>query len=474
MLKEALQLVNPEIQVIDKSLSGHCHITKTCATDLRVFNRDNAYFMHGNMEHHRQLFWESYRGDTVMRTVDAFFCSLPCALCEAFMPFNKSLLVMFPTRYEAGRLSPPEWQKWNQNLLKIATSPKNILVANNLYDAEYVKYFTGLKDILVFESYSGYTNAEYKGTDNRILIGPGRLTVVCCVYGWPCLHCKQDPKTFFTELHSLAKQKELKYTFHPLREIYGSYGFQDLANHVAILNIPYQVSVMSFFEMYRMNIPLLFPTRKLLAEWVIKYKMYMQTFFQLFPNTNSNTLIASSHGYNRMNERTWEGVFNRPKQSSLIPKHPSVNIPYDPNNEVDKERKCFKWVLLFFFAYSPLAFIEMFIWFSLLHSSDFHCCDNSVILILVFVIADIEYWLQFSDFYQWPHIILFDSWEDLVNKVQHTNFAEISQRMRVYNAKKKIHLIRKWKLALYRMFKDGTQNGPDVRDATQATNMLYK
>jgi hypothetical protein len=48
--------------------------------------------------------------------------------------------------------------------------------------------------------------------------------------------------------------------------------------------------------------------------------------------------------------------------------HPSVTVPHDPNNDVDEDA--------------------------------------------------IKYWLQFSDFYVWPHIQTYDSWEDLVREYQ--------------------------------------------------------
>lgn len=39
------------------------------------------------------------------------------------------------------------------------------------------------------------------------------------------------------------------------------------------------------------------------------------------------------------------------------------------------------------------------------------------------------YWLQFSDFYDWPFVQYFDSYEDLVNKYKALNLQEVSQGM---------------------------------------------
>ncbi len=34
----------------------------------------------------------------------------------------------------------------------------------------------------------------------------------------------------------------------------------------------------------------------------------------------------------------------------------------------------------------------------------------------------VRQWLSFSDFYHWPHVILFDSWEDLAQKLDAADF----------------------------------------------------
>ena len=71
------------------------------------------------------------------------------------MPFNKSLIVVASTRYEIGRHDPRRWKAWNANLKAIAAHPRNVVAANNRYDAEYVKYFTGLSHVPVLPNYCG-------------------------------------------------------------------------------------------------------------------------------------------------------------------------------------------------------------------------------------------------------------------------------------------------------------------------------
>jgi len=68
-----------------------------------------------------------------------------------------------------------------------------------------------------------------------------------------------------------------------------------------------QVSVMSFFEQYRMNIPMICPSLTLLAEWQHKYML--------------------------MVERTCDGIQGGRPNGSSIPPHPSQRQTPDPNNE---------------------------------------------------------------------------------------------------------------------------------------------
>ncbi len=57
-------------------------------------------------------------------------------------------------------------------------------------------------------------------------------------------------------------------TVDHLRELYKDhYEYAQIVRHPGIIYVPYQVSVMSLFEQYRMNILLFFPTLDLLTEW---------------------------------------------------------------------------------------------------------------------------------------------------------------------------------------------------------------
>jgi len=302
-------------------------------------------------------FYEFYKDQIEMNVVDAFVCFHPAAMCELYMPFNRSMIIIASTRYELARFEHRQWKKWNENLIKISQDPKNVIAANNLYDAEYIRYFTGI-NVTVLPSFCNYTNSIYNPKRKEFLLSS--------------IHATNFEEIFNKLLEeSLNRYHTNKIQIVPIRTIYRNYEYSDLTNHPAIIHVPYQVSVMSLFEQYRMNIPLVFPSLDLLTQWHYE------------------------HGL--VNEKTWDQTL-----SGIIPSRSTIvgvltNVP-DPNNDRDR--------------------------------------------------TAIRYWLNFSDFYQWPHIIYYESTDDLIKKLDTTDFAMISKKMKEYNKEFGESLLQKWKQIL--------------------------
>ena len=55
-----------------------------------------------------------------------------------------------------------------------------------------------------------------------------------------------------------------------------------------------------------------------------------------------------------------------------------------------------------------------------------------------------KYWNSFADHYRYPHVVQFDSWLDLVQKLSAADFREISESMRAFNGKRKQFISKKW------------------------------
>ncbi len=337
---------------MDKSLSFSCERTRTCYSPLLILNRDNG--MNPSDEIISE-FYQFYQNQIEINLVDAFVCFHPAAMCELYMPFNRSIIIIASTRYELARFDRDQWKKWNQNLIKISQDPKNIIAANNLYDAEYIRYFTGI-NVILLPSFCNYTNAHYNPKRKEFLLAS--------------IHQKSFDLIFQNLLEQSLEQYSTikKIQVLPIRTVYLNYEYSDLTNHPAIIHVPYQVSVMSLFEQYRMNIPLVFPSLDLLTQWHYEYGI-----------VSEKTWDQTLHG-NLPNGSTIDGVLK--------------DVP-DPNNDQNR--------------------------------------------------IAIRYWLNFSDFYQWPHIVYYESIDDLVRKLDTTDFRMISRKMKEYNKQFGESLLTKWK-----------------------------
>ena len=56
----------------------------------------------------------------------------------------------------------------------------------------------------------------------------------------------------------------------------------------------------------------------------------------------------------------------------------------------------------------------------------------------------LKYWLQFSDYYVWPFVTAFDSFEDLIEKLKAADLPRISRKMKAHNLVKEADLLNNW------------------------------
>jgi hypothetical protein len=54
------------------------------------------------------------------------------------------------------------------------------------------------------------------------------------------------------------------------------------------------------------------------------------------------------------------------------------------------------------------------------------------------------YWMQMSDFYDWPHIQVYDDFDDLKRKLLNADFQSIHKKMREEHEIRGLQLNRKW------------------------------
>ena len=55
-----------------------------------------------------------------------------------------------------------------------------------------------------------------------------------------------------------------------------------------------------------------------------------------------------------------------------------------------------------------------------------------------------QYWVKYSDYYQWPYVTVYESVEDLFNKLASSNFTQISDNMKKFNVIREADLLDNW------------------------------
>lgn len=358
------------VVIRDLSLSGACGRTGTCATadQLKVLQQgDVDRGIYASSEYKRQFF-SAYSDGAWMSQFDAVICMHPSGMCEFYMPFNLTMILYPTTRFEQGRESNQQrLSGFITNFRSMAARPGNVVWANNLYDVHYAHYFTGITPRYV-PSMCTYISAKWSWK----AVDPVRKTVIP-VHGFRPKKGLSEGQLheFLSPLQRAGANRGIPFQFGGFREVLGeNYSYESLAQHPAVLYIPYQVSVMSFYEQYRMGIPILAPSLELLTTWHMDYLM--------------------------VSERTWDTVLaSAPRHGSAVPRHPDADEPYDPNDEFTREA--------------------------------------------------VRWWLQWADFYHFPHVILFDSWEGLVNKLAKVDLEAVSKAQLEFSAKQEAEVAEVWR-----------------------------
>ena len=178
-----------------------------------------------------------------------------------------------------------------------------------------------------------------------------------------------------------------EYMAERVYDVYSFYTVKDLASHPAIIMLPYSVMSYRLTELYALGIPLFMPSPK----FFLNYYDPETKKYGIGHDRTSTTEPYCTMQYNL------ESVM-RPTLKSNFSPH-----PYSPNVDIAED-----------------------------------------------VEAEL-YWLQMSDFYDWPHIQHYDSYEHLKAMLGEANFQEIHMKMREEVELRGLELNRKWRDVLGRI-----------------------
>lgn len=205
---------------------------------------------------------------------DGYICCYPPAFALLYEKFSKHIIINMPVRYEFPFTNHPEqWNIFNQYLVEGVTAGRITVVGNSRYETDYYEYFTG-QPALHISSLCEYIDrraSKYAPTQPHFLAfgeHAGCRTA-----------CANVPAVQF------------------VRDFYGpskgyNYPHSDIPQCRGIVWIPYNCSIMSFFEHYWLNVPLFVPTQRFLLELGDQTLALSQTTWHA-PNVPSSHLPRS-------------------------------------------------------------------------------------------------------------------------------------------------------------------------------------
>jgi len=178
-----------------------------------------------------------------LKSFDGFICTYSPVFAELYRDFNKPILIVAATRYEAPYTNRKnDWNRFNKYLVSGVDNSRIALYANNQGDADYLEYFTDIKTNVV-PSY-----CEKNG--------------VVSVHNGPRVIISKDQK--------LTKQIEFSTdNFFRSVSILGTpYKWSDLIKCTEVLVFPQNISTMTLFELATAGVPVAIPSRKWTKELI--------------------------------------------------------------------------------------------------------------------------------------------------------------------------------------------------------------
>ena len=232
----------------------------SCVTGVRWPQREYSELIRSHEGHNHYISegevranFEYYKDDPDIARVDAFYCQFPMSYCEAWMPFNKTLIYLAGHRFSLARCNEPQVSRLIKHLLE-AEAHGHIVASATTYDAAYINYFTGLRPIvlrwsaLFYASWRMFPAPPPASMRSEILVGP----------------LQRDSVLFGAEIGAGSGGR---FSFATARQLYNRFELQNLVAHRAVVLFPYVAhSSFGIVEIYALGIPIFVPSPEFLLQ----------------------------------------------------------------------------------------------------------------------------------------------------------------------------------------------------------------
>lgn len=216
-------------ELVVHSLSSHSHLMGWKKCSDFVINENNWRSLSST---NCDLFYETHREE--LRSYDGFVCFYPPSFSMMYEKFEKPIITQVPIRFEV----PFQHRKFDlsryiTHLRRTIDSGQLKALANNRFDSVYCSSIVG-REFKLVPSLCDYLGVERSGSKRDVLIHGDTQKIVPNVRG----------------TRRLAK----------------GYSWEELYSHSAIIHIPYHNTIMSLFEQYSANMPILVPSDDFMME----------------------------------------------------------------------------------------------------------------------------------------------------------------------------------------------------------------
>ncbi|MAF36508.1 hypothetical protein CL622_05320 [archaeon] len=213
-------------QVDSKSISFHTWVFNRDADKVDVIGQHNWRDISPEM---CDAFYERYKDE--LSDYDGFIVTYPPSFSLLFEKFNKPIIVVAATRYEAPFTNDiTKWDQFNDFLRNKIDEGIIIPLANNLYDKKYCEHFTD-REWNHISSLCAYTNLKYGGKKEQAILYD------------TCATGMDKNKINYIEPFDLQDRS-----------------WENIYDHKVAIHIPYNISTMTMFEQYMANMPLILPS----------------------------------------------------------------------------------------------------------------------------------------------------------------------------------------------------------------------
>ena len=274
------ELKKSKIELTRWSISMHNHLVpnRLPITDpVRYINARKWHLI--DFERIRK-FQDRYR--KFLNSFDGFICTYSPVFAELYNDLNKPILIVAATRYEAPYTErQKDWERFNTYLISGVKNSKIQIYANNLGDADYINYFTGVKP-RVIPSLCEKEIGNTKVNGQHVIIA-------------------RDKK--ISDLINSSTQG----IYQDISTLGTPYNWKDLKNCEEVLVFPQNISTMTLFELATAGVPVAVPSRRWITELLGNdfYLLNELSFHQVLGLDTTNMSSNNPANYNSPTFLDW-------------------------------------------------------------------------------------------------------------------------------------------------------------------------